>query len=130
MKHTTVPSSRLKLRDPREVMRLERLGASHATRLSFMRVLLRRLYDENWRFDVADWQIDSNGVGHAVLAAHGPERSYSLVAFAHDLPAEKRSDRAGGPCRSDNSARRSCRRRDRQPPRFSFWEGGMVCMLE
>ena len=93
MKHTTVPSSRLKLRDPREVMRLERLGASHATRLSFMRVLLRRLYDENWRFDVADWQIDPNGVGHAVLAAHGPERSYSLVAFAHDLPAEKRSDR-------------------------------------
>ena len=32
-------------------------------------------------------------MGHAVYCAHGAERSYSLVAFAHDLPPEQRSDR-------------------------------------
>jgi hypothetical protein len=32
-------------------------------------------------------------VGHAVYTMHGPARSYSLVAFAHDLPPEQRSDR-------------------------------------
>jgi hypothetical protein len=37
--------------------------------------------------------IDANGVGVATYEAIGPERSYTLVAFAHDLPAEKRSDR-------------------------------------
>ena len=37
--------------------------------------------------------IDDKGVGVAVYAAKGPERTYSLVCFAHDLPPEKRSDR-------------------------------------
>lgn len=80
-------------RAPEHVMRLERLGASHATRLSFMRVLLRRLRDEGWRFEKHLWDIDTAGVGRAVLCAHGPERSYALTAFAHDLPDEDRSDR-------------------------------------
>lgn len=39
------------------------------------------------------FDIDAKGVGRAVYAAKGPERSYSLVAFAHDLPPEMRSDR-------------------------------------
>ncbi|MDH5453240.1 MAG: hypothetical protein OEX14_07790, partial [Paracoccaceae bacterium] len=39
------------------------------------------------------WTIDAKGVGRAVYRAIGPERTYSLVAFAHDLPAEMRSDR-------------------------------------
>lgn len=81
------------LRPPGQVMRLARMGSSHACRLSFMRVLLRRLARENWRFDRPAWNIDARGVGHAVYTAHGPTRSYSLVAFAHDLPAEQRSDR-------------------------------------
>lgn len=81
------------MRDPTVVMRLSRLGSFHQCRLSFMRVLLRRLKRENWRFDRPAFQIDARGVGHAVYSAHGPDRSYSLVAFAHDLPPEKRSDR-------------------------------------
>ena len=81
------------MRDPNVVMRLSRLGSIHQCRLSFMRVLLRRLKRENWRFDRPAFQIDARGVGHAVYSAHGPDRSYSLVAFAHDLPPEKRSDR-------------------------------------
>tara|TARA_B100000780_G_scaffold19447_1_gene12551 strand:- start:671 stop:2314 length:1644 start_codon:yes stop_codon:yes gene_type:complete len=74
-------------------MRLERMGASHQGRLSFMRILLRRMKAENWRFDVPLFEIDARGVGRAVYSAHGPERSYSLVLFANDLPPEKRSDR-------------------------------------
>ena len=37
------------LRSPDMVMRLERLGSFHQTRLSFMRVLLRRLDRDGWR---------------------------------------------------------------------------------
>ena len=81
------------LRPPETVMRLERLGASHQTRLSFMRVLLRKLRREGWRFDRPVWKVDGQGVGHAVYRATGPRRTYSLVAFAHDLPDEMRSDR-------------------------------------
>ncbi len=58
-----------------------------------MRVLLRRVVSENWRFDAPDWHVDEKGVGHAVYTVHGPDRTYSLVAFAHDLPADQRSDR-------------------------------------
>ncbi|PWE33863.1 hypothetical protein DDZ14_04180 [Maritimibacter sp. 55A14] len=80
-------------RPPETVMRLARMGAFHQSRLSFMRILLRRMQREGWRFERRAFDIDARGVGHAVYAAHGPRHSYSLVAFAHDLPAEKRSDR-------------------------------------
>ncbi|MDG2403518.1 MAG: hypothetical protein P8M25_00730 [Paracoccaceae bacterium] len=80
-------------RDPSVVMRLDRMGASHQGRLSFMRILLRRMKAENWRFDVPLFEIDARGVGRAVYSAHGPKCSYSLVLFANDLPPEKRSDR-------------------------------------
>lgn len=80
-------------RDPAQVMRLARMGSFHQSRLSFMRVLLRRMTSEFWRFEQTIFDIDERGVGRAVYTAHGPERSYSLVAFANDLPPEKRSDR-------------------------------------
>ncbi|MEM9971456.1 MAG: hypothetical protein AAF762_10210 [Pseudomonadota bacterium] len=74
-------------------MRLSRLGSLHQCRLSFMRVLTRRMARDGWRFARPRFEIDRKGVGHAVYTATGPERTYSLVAFAHDLPAEQRSDR-------------------------------------
>ena len=80
-------------RQPATVMRLARMGSAHPTRLSFLRVLLRRMKNDNWAFDRPVWQMDAKGVGRAVYRAIGPERTYSLVAFAHDLPAEMRSDR-------------------------------------
>ncbi|UWP99755.1 hypothetical protein [Aliiroseovarius crassostreae] len=80
-------------RDPAIVMRLQRLGSLHQCRLSFMRVLTRRLAQENWQFSRPVFDIDANGVGHAVYTAQGPKRTYSLVAFAHDLPPDMRSDR-------------------------------------
>ncbi|MEM7709215.1 MAG: hypothetical protein AAF264_00340, partial [Pseudomonadota bacterium] len=84
-------------RSPAEVMALPRLGAAHPTRLSFLRVLLRRIVREarcgtgGARRDV--WDIDAAGVGHAVYGVRLGGRTYSLVAFAHDLPDEMRSDR-------------------------------------
>lgn len=81
------------LRPAREVMTLARMGSFHQSRLSFMRVLLRRLKAENWQFSRSRWNIDSNGVGFATYEATGPKRSYTLVVFAHDLPSDQRSDR-------------------------------------
>ena len=67
-------------------MRLARLGSFHQCRLSFMRTppapIAKR---ENWTFRRPVWDIDANGVGIAVYSARGPERTYSLVCFAHDL---------------------------------------------
>ncbi|WP_119302888.1 hypothetical protein [Dongia deserti] len=91
--HTRVADTTLLRRSPAEVMRLTRMGCSHPTRLSFLRCLLRRMQDEHWRFDRPVWNLDHKGVGHAVYRAIGPVRTYSLVAFGHDLPDEQRSDR-------------------------------------
>ncbi len=81
------------LRPANQVMTLARMGSFHHSRLSFMRVLLRRLKAEKWQFKRSRWNIDAYGVGTATYEAIGPKRSYTLVVFAHDLPAEKRSDR-------------------------------------
>ena len=83
----------VKLRDPSEVMKLSRMGNFHQSRLSFMRILMRKLRDENWNFKKIKFDINKKGVGHAVYSAVGPVNTYSLVAFAHDLPDDKRSDR-------------------------------------
>jgi len=81
------------LRPPDQAMKLARLGSIHCSRLSFMPVLLRRLAHEDWRFERRLWDVDDKGVGRAVYTVYGPERAYSLVCFAHDLPDEMRSDR-------------------------------------
>jgi len=85
--------TKIALRPPEQVMKLARIGAFHASRLSFMRVLLRNMAAEGWRFERRKFEIDAKGVGRAVYTAHGPRRAYSLVAFAHDLPDDMRSDR-------------------------------------
>ena len=83
----------LELRAPDEVMRLERIGSYHPMRLSFSRQLLRRMAVEGWRVEIADWQMDDRGHGHAVITAQGPDHTYSLAAFSHDLDDKDRSDR-------------------------------------
>ncbi len=83
-----------KFRRPPEVeKKLARMGSLHQNRLSFMRTLLRRLKKEKWQFERKLWEIGADGFGRAVYTVSGPERSYSLVAFSHDLPDHKRSDR-------------------------------------
>lgn len=86
-------TSRATLRSPDTVMKLARMGAFHQTRLSFMRALLRQLKRDAWTFHRVTWKVDDRGVGVAVYEARGPDNTYSLVCFAHDLPPEKRSDR-------------------------------------
>ncbi|MDF3413081.1 hypothetical protein HKX54_01325 [Sulfitobacter sp. M57] len=80
-------------RDPERVMRLSRLGSFHQSRLSFMRILTRRMTRENWTFSRPVFEFDDKGVGHAVYCAQTPDRTYSLIAFGHDLPPQDRSDR-------------------------------------
>ncbi|WP_289033003.1 hypothetical protein [uncultured Roseibium sp.] len=80
-------------RTPDTVMRLARLGVSHPTRLSFLRILLRRMQQEAWEFTRPVFDLDARGVGRAVYCAKGPDRTYSLVAFGHDLDPDMRSDR-------------------------------------
>ncbi len=80
-------------RSPEEVMRLARMGSLHKSRLSFMPTLLRQLGHAGWKFDRSAWEIDATGEGYSVYRARGPQRIYSLVAFAHNLPDEMRSDR-------------------------------------
>ena len=81
------------LRPADQVMRLARMGAAFQTRLSFMRQLLRRMSSERWRFERRRFDVDDNGFGASVYAAHGPERSYSLVAFTRDIAPDQRTDR-------------------------------------
>ncbi len=81
------------LRAPEHVMRLERMGASFQTRLSFMRQLIRRMRSERWRLERLRFDLDAAGHGVAVYAAHGPQRTYSLIAYTHEIAPEQRTDR-------------------------------------
>jgi hypothetical protein len=82
------------LRSPDVVMRLERLGAFHQTRLSFLRTLLERARRERWEFTRPRFEFDAQGVGVGVYRVRVPGGGiYSLVAFGHDLPPELRTDR-------------------------------------
>ncbi len=74
--------SAVERRDPGRVMRLARLGSSHPSRLSFARILMRRLAGEGWRSTWRAWNLDDAGLGTAVLSVEGPARRYSLVAVA------------------------------------------------
>ncbi len=69
------------------------MGAFHATRLSFMRVLIRRLHTERVRVRKRLWEIDGDGHGRAVYSFVIGGRHYSLCAFSAHLEPEARTDR-------------------------------------
>lgn len=81
------------LRPPSEVMRLARMGSFFATRLSFMRVLVRELMHGGWTIGRPRFDIDSEGYGTAIYRVAKPGRAYSLVVFSHELAPEMRTDR-------------------------------------
>ena len=81
------------LRPPERVCKLDRMGAAFPTRLSFMRLLLRRMSNENWQMKRGRFELDENGYGTAVYTAQLPDRAYSLIAFANPLADEDRTDR-------------------------------------
>ena len=80
-------------RPPEQVCKLDRMGAAFPTRLSFMRLLLRRMSVEGWQMERGQFELNDDGYGTAVYTAHLPDRAYSLVAFANPLADEDRTDR-------------------------------------
>ena len=89
----TSPEGAPQLRPPGEVMRLERMGSSFPTRLSFVRQLVRRMIRERWRFERLRVDLDRNGIGRTLHAVHGPHRTYSLVGFSGTIDPRERTDR-------------------------------------
>ena len=81
------------LRSPDEVMSLTRLGSAFPTRLSFMRILIRRLSKEKSTVTRPVWELDTKGYGRAVYSVTLGGNIYSLVAFSTALEPEQRTDR-------------------------------------
>ncbi len=74
-------------------MRLDRMGASHPTRLSFMRQLIRRMHEERAAVSRDLWEINAFGFGRAVYSLRLGGRPYSLCAFSCALADDDRTDR-------------------------------------
>ncbi len=85
--------SNIPLRPQDKVLKLARMGAAFPTRLSFMRVLIRRLSAEKSEVTRPVWEISSDGYGRAVYSLQLGGNTYSLVAFSTELEPEQRSDR-------------------------------------
>lgn len=81
------------LRHPANVMKLDRLGSFHQTRLSFSRQLIDELISNNWKTEIIKWNINSIGTGNAVIKISSKQRIYSLVVFCHQINDDERSDR-------------------------------------
>ncbi len=81
------------LRPPSQVMKLERLGSLHPSRLSFTRTLIRRIYKENWKFERRIVDFDDNGFGHIVYLIHTPKGDLSFIAFSNEISDSERTDR-------------------------------------
>ncbi|NND81326.1 MAG: hypothetical protein HKN50_02735 [Gammaproteobacteria bacterium] len=74
-------------------MDIKRLGSFHATRLSFMRFLMRRLMGEQWQISTARNELDEEGYGTVVYRMQANGNVYNWVAFSQYLPDELRNDR-------------------------------------
>ena len=81
----------IKLRDPKEIMKLSRLGSFHQSKLSFLRSFLNEF--KNWEYKRDLFKLDENGYGEAVYSFKKNERVYSLICFANQISDEERSDR-------------------------------------
>jgi len=81
------------LRDPDEVMQLERLGSLHACRISFIRTVVRKMIRDQWRVRRVRFDIDREGYGTAIYRVTTPEYTYDFVLFSQYLDASQRSDR-------------------------------------
>ena len=81
----------IKLRDPKLVMKLSKLGSFHQSKLSFLRSFLKEFKD--WKYKRDLFELDENGYGRAVYSLRKDNRIYSLVCFANQISDEERSDR-------------------------------------
>ena len=83
----------LPLRPAEQVMKLERLGALHQSRLSFMRTLVRRIMRERWQIGFARFDLDDQGYGTAIYRIKTPHGLFNFVIFSNYLSDEARNDR-------------------------------------
>jgi len=83
----------LPLRPASQVMDLERLGAMHQSRLSFMRTLVRKIMRERWQIEPARFELDQDGYGTVVYEIKAPHGLFSFVLFSNYLAPEDRNDR-------------------------------------
>ena len=81
------------LRPPSVVMKLDRLGSFHQTRLSFARRLIDDLKCQNCKINIHKWNIDYNGIGSAIIKIALKNETLSLVIFCHSISDEERTDR-------------------------------------
>lgn len=81
------------LRPPGTVLRLARMGQMMPTRLSFLRVLVRRLCGERAAVRRTLWNMCEDGFGTCVHALDLGGHTYSLVSISSPLDDTARSDR-------------------------------------
>ena len=87
------PGNQVEIRPSTQVMRLEHLGATFQTRLSFMRRLIRRMHSDDWKISCDEFDLDNDGYGTAIYAVKTPNNIYSLICFSHYLDPQNRTDR-------------------------------------
>jgi len=85
--------SQVILRPAAQAMDLERLGAGFASRLSFMRTLVRHMVQDKWAISYSQFELDKDGYGHAVFDIKMPHSQLSFVVFSQYLAPEERNDR-------------------------------------
>ena len=78
-------------RDPKNLMKLSKLGSFHQSKLSFLRSFLSEFKDWEYRRDLFD--LNQKGFGRAVYSFSKNNRTYSLICFANEIKDEERSDR-------------------------------------
>ena len=79
------------LRKPEFVMKLNRLGSFHQSKLSFLRSFIREFKD--WDFETKEISLDQMGFGHCVYVVKNGSKQYSLICFSNHLDDNERSDR-------------------------------------
>ena len=83
----------LPLRPIDQVMDLERLGAMHQSRLSFMRILVRHVMRERWQINMTTMALNNEGYGTAIYEIQTPHDLFSFVIFSDYLSPDERNDR-------------------------------------
>ena len=81
----------IELRKPEFVMKLNRLGSFHQSKLSFLRSFIREFKD--WDFETKEISLDQMGFGHCVYVVKNGSKQYSLICFSNYLDDGERSDR-------------------------------------
>jgi len=81
----------IRLRDPKNLMKLSKLGSFHQSKLSFLRSFLSEFKD--WKYKRDLFELNAKGYGRAVYSFSKNNKTYSLVCFANEISDEERSDR-------------------------------------